>query len=261
MTTPIRIEAGTDVAMIGIWDHSWDATPLPKRGTIPELEAAADERQLWLVKTLGDGSYEADIYVDQQADVDELEDRRVVGDWRALHVPSGKLCFSGVEDFRTAKKQITGEDAYFEVTPGEYRVRAQLLDLDIPERKLAESVGEEDYEYWKPRDATDMTIFGFFLLALLSSLIGGIWLDWRLGVGLAALGILLYWLIGAGRRRDERFQRIQDRVHDVLGDKTLDDLIEDFVGERPMLVIELQRLGDGDAPASTGAIELWTYEV
>ena len=245
--------------MVGVWDVTLEresrAAP-----SIRELDEAAGAARLWLVKTSGDGSYEAEILVDPESTVDAYPDRIVVDDWRLLHVPSGKLCYSGAEDFRTKKKQITATDSYFSVRPGDYRIRAHRLDLDAPERKLAAEVGEEDYAYWKPKDDADMRIFGFFLLALLSSLVVGIWLDWRVGCGLAALGILFYYLIGAGRRRDERFQRIQSRVMDSLGDKTLDDLIDDFANERPFLLIELQLLDGATENIPRGPVDLWHGE-
>src|SRR5688572_20003201 len=97
-----RIEVGTDVAMIGVWDAARDATPRPWKSA-DELEAEAAEGHLFLLHTGADGGGPVDVYVDADVPVEVLTTLKPLGREFLVAAPSGRLVIGGVEDYRAVK--------------------------------------------------------------------------------------------------------------------------------------------------------------
>jgi len=62
-----RVEAATDVAMIGVWDEGRRDEPLPpeQRGANDALQRDAEDGHLLLIHTGGDGAGAIDVYVEE----------------------------------------------------------------------------------------------------------------------------------------------------------------------------------------------------
>ncbi len=256
MSQPREIEAGTDIAMVGLWDTAVDAEPLSTRPSMEGWSTESGTGHLLLIHTWGDGSYRGAFYVDTDIPQPILDDRIPVGDWRLLHAPSGQLCFGGSEDYRATKKRITDQNSLLEVAPGDYRVRVHLIDYAVPKRQLAAQVGEADYAYWKGIDRVVGRWTCLLLLVLAASIALGIWQSWWIGVLTAAAALATWRIADLGRRGDPRYKAIDRRVMEILDKETLEEREEKFVEGRPELAFELQRLTAGETPPQAGSIDI-----
>src|SRR5512133_1821196 len=84
-----RVDAGTDVAMIGAWDAD--------RG------ADAEQGHIFVLHTGADGGGPVDVYIDEPVPADVMQRLTPIGDELVLALPSGTLIVDGVEHYRARK--------------------------------------------------------------------------------------------------------------------------------------------------------------
>jgi hypothetical protein len=233
-----RIDAATDVAMIGAWDAQRDATPLTSlelKQVSDTLDADAAAGHLFLVRTGADIGGPVDVYIDE-AIPDEVQDQLVSSDGTFLLVlPSGALVVGGVEEYRAPNPRTTGPNNVVTVPAGDYSVRCyspkDTEQSPTLEKELREIVGGADLDYYDRLNSRGC-LFGSLTLLLFPILVFP--LGWKVALGVAAVAFISFfpareWLL----KRNARYQRL----HNVVPTFRLRH-------EDPMLVLELRPIRD-----------------
>ncbi len=238
-----RIDAGTDVAMIGVWDarHGEGVQPICDRAF---LEREAVEGRLFLIHTGADGGGAIDLYIDENPpDHARAHTRPIEGEF-LLAVPTGRLVVAGAETYRTGT-----ESNSVDIPPGDYAVRCHVA---IVTEDDAEGGGEYNsiaevetkvltpeerayYHRWNKRELLWSLFFWVLLLAFFP-------LMWRWGWKIAlpiTLALLIpysHWLERSQKRQskaDSRWQAINRKVSGA------------WLGSAPRtFMLELRRLSD-----------------
>ena len=145
-----RIDVGTDIARIGVWDPAHERHDLrTARYADYEagLQAEARAGRLFFVNTGADGEYPIELYVDEEPPVADLQLYTLREGEFLICSQSGRLMAGGLEDFVSDTKQITSEEDHFEVAPGMYALSVYELQEEEFDRRLPEFIGPEDYAY------------------------------------------------------------------------------------------------------------------
>ena len=120
-----RIDAGTDVAMIGAWDAQQNATPFTAAEFADHqhsLERDVSRGALFLIHTGGDGGGPVDVYIDEPAPPEVLARVTPVAGEARLSLPSGALTVGGVEDYRSPATRTIGPGSIVTVPAGDARL-------------------------------------------------------------------------------------------------------------------------------------------
>ena len=126
-----RIDIGTDIARIGVWDPAFERHDLSvARFADYEdgLEAEASAGRLFFVLTNADGGYPADVYTDELPDQDTLALYRSADRRYLIRCSSGRMIAGGVEDFVSSQKVSTSANDEFSLQPGSYAIQFYELD-------------------------------------------------------------------------------------------------------------------------------------
>lgn len=198
-----RIDAGTDIAMIGAWDASQSD---PFTDTSPgafsqALERDAAEGRLLLIHTGADGGGPIDLYVDDEIPPDVLQHAKAINGEIFVTVPSGRLLVGGAEDYRCASPRITGDDSVVTIAPGDYAVRCYVPTDGDDERErgseaaLKNLIGADNLRRY------DQINLGMFALGMLMPVVALVVLslvwNWKIGLAVAIVTFFSYWPIGA----------------------------------------------------------------
>lgn len=206
-----RIDIGTDIAIIGVWDPARERHDL-RTAKLADFEAGlqteAQDARLFYINTGADGSYLTDIYIEEEPDPERLTAYSAVEREFLITSESGRLIAGGVEDFVSPTKQITSDNDQFSVSPGLYAIRVyELIEEKLIDR-IRNHVGEEDYAYYESKSA------GFpwgYLLFVIT--IGFLFTKlWFVAVALFAIGLAYLVIRSHVRSADKRFQDIAQRV-------------------------------------------------
>ena len=232
-----RIDAGTDVAMIGAWDAARDATPVVRaKGWAETFEREVGEGHLFLIHTGADGGGPIDVYVDAEIPQKVSKGVRAVEGEFLLAVPSGRLVVGGAEDYRAAKRRITNDDSVVDIPSGNYALRCYLGPDDEEERPASEKelkarVGTDELRWYDRANAIVVAIgFATLLLFPLST----IWLRWWVSLALTFVVFLAYWHVSAWLlRRSTRYVEL-DRVITPFR----------FANAPPSFILELRKVAD-----------------
>ena len=244
-----RIDAGTDVAMIGAWDAERDTTPFTAAETkrVPDaLEADAAAGHLFLLRTGADGGGAIDLYIDEAIPAEMQQRLAREGGEFLLAIPSGQLVVGGAEDYRSAEPRITGPDSCVAVPAGDYSLRCYRLEDEEQdagsEKELGRLVGKADLAYYDHTNRIGCVggLLTLLLFPLLSFLLG-----WKFALPLTAVAFLSYfpvreWLL----KRNARYQRLH-KIVPVFRIKNPD----------PSFVFELRPIRDGARPRG-GSVSL-----
>lgn len=228
-----RIEIGTDIATIGVWDPTRERHDL-KTAKYAEYESGlrseAEAGRLFMVYTGADGGFLTDIYVDEQPDPDCLSLYSAVEREFLIECQSGRLIAGGVEDFIKGDKQITSDEDQFTLTPGRYALRFYELIEDRLIDRLKNHVGPEDYAYYESKFAGFP--WGCLLLVIATiSLFSKLWL---VSASVFALWAASLFVRSRVRAADHRFQDTTKRI-------------EEFEMRFPPFIYVLRRVTDADA--------------
>jgi hypothetical protein len=206
-----RIDIGTDIATIGVWDPSHERHDL-KNVKFADFEAGlqseARDARLFFIYTGADGGFLTDIYVDENPDPDMLTLYSAVEREFLVTSESGRLIAGGVEDFVSDTKQITADEDQFSVSPGPYAIKIYELIEDEVFIRLRNHIGEEDYAYYKSKSAGFPWGCLLFVIAV-GFLFSRLWL-----VSASLFGLWLAYMVFRSRVRsaDHRFQDIAKRL-------------------------------------------------
>ena len=242
-----RIDAGTDVAMIGAWDAARDDAPLNGVGghLADVLERDVAQAHLFLIHTGGDGGGPVDVYVDEDVPPDARERARAIDGTFLLSVRSGRLVVGGAEEYRSRDRRITGDRSIVEVPPGDYAVRCYAgPDESAPasEAELKARVGAAEVAWF---DRTNMRILLCGAATLLLFPVLAIPFGWKVALGATLVVFFGYWPAAERLfKRNERYQAL-DRV--VTAHR--------LANEPPTLLIELRR-ADVNQGLRGGAVRL-----
>jgi hypothetical protein len=233
-----RIDAGTDVAMIGAWDAQRNAkafTTSQLSQLSDTLEADAAEGHLFLLHTGADGGGPIDLYIDEAIPSDIYQRLVPLGGEFLLALPSGALVVGGAEDYRLAEPKITGPNSVLTVPAGDYSLRCYTAkdEEQSPrsENELKRLVGTADLEYYD-RVNSSGCLFGALTLLLFPIL--SFPLGWKVALPITAAVFISFfpareWLL----KRNARYQRL-DKVVPVFRLQHQD----------PVFVFELRSIRD-----------------
>ncbi|NMO20079.1 hypothetical protein HPC49_03630 [Pyxidicoccus fallax] len=123
-----RIDAGTDIACVGIWDAG--LPPLRRVPDAKEVEASAVRGEALPIETSADGGYVLEILVEESFVAPAGRTYETLERDYGLNLASGTALVGGFEDFRSRRPQITSEEDLIHVEPSWYRVRVHLNRID-----------------------------------------------------------------------------------------------------------------------------------
>jgi len=236
-----RLDAGTDVAMIGAWDAHRDAEPFAEnmfREVHALLESEAANGDLLLIHTGADGGGPVDVFVDEPIPPEELARLQPIEGLRRLSVPSGVLRIGGAEYYRVPKPMA--RPGVVTIPSGDYAMSVFVpLDEEAEppsEAALRKRVGADELRrYDRINQGIVYGAFAAFVLALvgLAPFIG------RLAF-VAAVVVLLAWFPVANWLTHR--SRSYMRLHEIAVDFRLRQA-------SPSLVLTLRRLRPGETLA------------
>ena len=126
--------AGTEVAMIGIWDQKWSNPSIREKSLgkfLKRLPADAERRQLFYIETGGDGDSSVQVHVNDRF-VPDQNYRKVSGGY-AIEIKSGEAIIDGLEWYGS-KYDL---DNVFPLEKGIYVIDVFVLNNpELEERKL-----------------------------------------------------------------------------------------------------------------------------
>jgi hypothetical protein len=231
-----RVDAGTDVAMIGAWDARRDDQPFSpdKFAQVQALiEADATNGDLFLIHTGADGGGPVDVVIDEPIPAEEIARLKPIEGLRRLSVPSGALRIGGVEYYRAPKPR--GRPDAVAIPSGDYAMAAFVpLDEEAEapsEAALRDKVGAEQL---KTYDRINMAVvMGGFAAPSLALLVLVPAYGWKIAVPVAIAAFLAWfpatqWIL----RRSGSYMR----MHEVAIDFRLRQ-------GPPALVLSLRKLG------------------
>jgi hypothetical protein len=237
-----RIEAGTDIAMVGAWDVSRNEVPLARlwgKEFTQTLEQDALAGHLFLVHTSADGGGPIDVLVDEDIPVgfrSQVSERP--GEY-LLIVSSGRLMVGGVEDYRSGKPQITVARRVAMIPPGAYLLKCfvgeeETISSSPSQGELKHAVGADDFQYYSRMER--WSHLGFLTLLLFPAL----WpmLGWKISAEITAVAVLAYFnvLERLFLKRNVRYQRIKQLVNDVY--------LKASANEAPTFIFQLRTISD-----------------
>jgi hypothetical protein len=236
-----RIEAGTDIAMIGAWDAIRNDAGLAgvSGGKLdPLLKADCAAAHLFLLRTGADGGGPVDVYADSAIPEDVRKQCRASKREFLISVPSGRLMVGGIEGYRSGSAATTAADRVVEIPAGDYALRCLVpkgeVHFDPPTRaELEAKVGVEDFQYHRRIQRLALTAyFGvpvLFLILLFP-------LGWKRALAVAAVvGLISYGLVKL-ISSNERFRRVTKAENELWQAAQQRGL--------PTLIFELRRVSD-----------------
>jgi hypothetical protein len=222
-----RVEAGTDIAMIGAWDAGRGALPFSadqQRRYAKSLEKEAAAGHVFLIHTGADGGGPVDIYVDEPLPPEVRKPLRELGGEFLIALPSGRLVVAGAEDFRS--EAIGGEaDAnMIPLPPGDYAVRCHVNNDDEAHGQY-DSIAEceakvltpEERQYYHKKNYAELALIVLGWLLFLGFLpLARRW-GWKIALPVTLVIAVPYfhWLDRRSRRRgaaDVRRQEIYKKL-------------------------------------------------
>ena len=209
----IRIDIGTDIATIGVWDpirerHDLEAAKFA--GFEAGIKSEAENARLFFISTGADGGYLTDIYVDEEPNSEYLSVYAGVAREFLISSESGRLVAGGIEDFVSSSKRITSDKDHFHVTPGFYALKVYELVEDKLIDRLRNYIGVEDYAYFERK--LSGTPWGCLLFVIAAASIFS--RRWLLVVGLFTFWGMYCVVRSRICAADNRFQDIARRVEE-----------------------------------------------
>ena len=231
-----RIDAGTDAAMIAVWDASRDERALgPDDSPGDVLESDAAEGLVCVLRTNADGGGKIDVYVGESIEPEVAPTLREVPGRFLLSIPSGRLIVGGGEDYRSASPMQTSERSVVRVPAGDYETRWYApTDTEREPRSeaaLRKRVGADEVDYY---DRTNRIgcIGGVTMLLLFPILLFPLGAAAALAITVVAF-ISFFPVRQVLLKRNERYQRL-DKVIPAYR----------LANEDPYLVLTLSRVGE-----------------
>jgi hypothetical protein len=210
-----RVDAGTDVAMIGAWDASRGESPLANgygKAYDKTLEDDAAEGHLFLIHTGADCGGPVDVYVDAEVPEELRKIAKPVEGEFLIRVPTGRLVVGGVEDYRSAKPRITAGNSIVSIPSGDYRLRCYVgeEEQESPsEADLKKLVGAENLRYFDRINGIGVTV-GFLSLLLFPILT--VFLRWYIALPITLVVFFSYFHLFAWAVKQNARYRELDRV-------------------------------------------------
>ena len=233
-----RVDASTDVAMIGAWDAQRSAKPLSAselQQSADTLEVDAAAGHLFLLHTGADIGGPIDLYIDEPIPVEIWERLASSGEEFLLALPSGALVVGGAEYYRSAEPNDAGSKSVVSVPAGDYSVRVyspkDTEESPGSEEQLRRMVGSADLQYYDRVNHMGCLVGSLTLLLfpILSFPLG-----WKIALVVTAVVFLSFFPVRQRLlERNARYQR-------------LDKLVPAFrlQHEDAMLVLELRSISD-----------------
>jgi hypothetical protein len=243
-----RVDAGTDVAMIGAWDARRDEerfSPDKFSQVHALIEADASSGDLFLIHTGADGGGPVDVVIDEPIAAEELAHLKPIEGLRRLAVPTGALRIGGLEYYRAPKPR--GRPGELAIPAGQYAVSAFVPaddEAEAPsEAALRNEVGADRLKVY---DRINMgVVMGGFAAPSLALLLLVPDFGWKIAVPVAVAAFLAWfpatqWLL--------RRSRVYTQLHEAAIDFRLRQ-------GPPSLVLSLRKL-EPDEKLAGGSVSI-----
>lgn len=208
---PTRVDTGTDIATIGIWDpvrERHDLSNAKSADYEAALRSEARAGRLFYINTGGDGGYPVDIFVDESPEADLLDVYTTIDPPFLIISESGRLIAGGVEDFVSATKRITSPKDEVPVPAGRYALTLHQLDEEKLAANLERTIGDEDYAYYEQRSSGIPWGCLLFVIAIVVLLLQ----YWILSISLVGVWVAYLLIRTRMRSADVRLQDISARI-------------------------------------------------
>jgi hypothetical protein len=235
-----RVDAGTDVAMIGAWDAGRGAQSFSAeeyKRLSDTLDADAEHGHLFVLHTGADGGGPVDVYIDEPVPADVKQRLTPLGDELVLALPSGTLIVDGVEHYRARKPNPALASRALSVPPGDYLLRCytppdeEQEATPRSERDLESIVGKDELRYYE-RVTRSGCLVGLALLLLFPVL--GPLAGWRIAFATTVIAVIgFYYVREWVLRRNARFTRLREAI-----------TAHRLGTQEPTFVLELRRIED-----------------
>jgi hypothetical protein len=207
-----RINAGTDIATIGIWDPTRDGHDLAGVASTEELRKRAANAELFFIDTGGDGGFPTEVIVDQDVPETLLRWMEKADGTHKLTCHSGRLVVGGLEDFVNEVKAIISVQDEITVKPGTYRLSLYQSrveeDSKETEEEIIRRVGADDFAYYAKKG----TGLGIGCLFVLAACVAPFLVHWLWSLALVGAGIAAFVIRQAMLLRDPRHKRVADAI-------------------------------------------------
>ncbi len=232
-----RINCGTDIALIGIWDISLKEEPILKKDFLnieSVIKKDSKEGNLFFIKTRADGESIIDIYVNEEIPKEVKDYSYEQNEDFLLISQSGKLKCDGLEEYRRGEG-VVNEHNLIEVPQGRYSVKCYICKdydelEDGTEDELKKLLPSEDIEYFDKKNIGafkwSFTITAFVFLATIFTM------KWYFAFLLSLIVFIAFFNVyDFILKKDEKYQ-------------TLSQIIPQFriLRERPTFVFSLKKL-------------------
>lgn len=215
-----RIDIGTDIATIGVWDPTFECPDLSAANYADYqagLEAEASAGRLFFILTHADGSYPAVIYAGESPAPDTLVLYKSAARSFLVHCSSGRMIAGGIEDFVNKKNVITSAEDEFSLTPGSYTIQFYELIEEKLIARLRVELGDSDYDYYA--DRAERLPWGCALVAtILFTVILLFTQFWGAALAVFCTGFVYAIFRRRTQAGDHRFHSIAERVRSIDAD-------------------------------------------
>jgi hypothetical protein len=250
----VRIDAGSDIAMIGAWDAGRNDSVLTNATgkTLDEaLEQDSTAGDVFVIHLGGDGGGPIDVYVDSPIPKEALTEMRVTEREFLLRVPSGRLIVGGVEDYRSGGSKATGPGSIVVLPPGDYALRCYVGPNEgnfapPTSKELRAALGEDDYTYYSR--IAKVRLLGYAIVLLFPALTFFLDWNWKWAL-LTTIAVFLGFFYGQEElvvKRNARYQRICRKVNQLFRKAK--------AKEGPCFILELRRIAAAPLNVTGGSI-------
>ncbi|MFT4514738.1 MAG: hypothetical protein ACI89X_003684 [Planctomycetota bacterium] len=251
------VKDGTDVAMMALWDLGLE--PVTPRPSIDGLKQEVDAARLSIVSTGSDGSFDVVIAVDEELPEEHRLYMEPTSGPCLLHAATGRLCWGSTEFYRTPKADKFSDSQVLTVAPGDYAIR-WFEPASLPRREFVEYLGEQRYAMWLVTERQGKTSGCILAAMIVLAVFGGAAADWRLGLGIFAMGavflVLLSWLRDSREPGRKELPELEFKFAARTGHDVFAEVEEAFFEGKPQFGIELRRLEHGES----GLVGGWASE-
>ena len=204
-------EAGTDIAMIGIWDADvpvGELRKIPYKRLMEELSKDGHDGKILRVDTGADGGYPICVVsTEEEFGAFRLDAYAEIQHDFFLYSQSGNFIAGGLEDYRNGTPQLTSENDRFRLEPGGFRVRVYTHDEDEDQiaKQVADEVGEDDLRHYQERKSG----CGIAMAAIAFGMVGGYFWSWWVLLPAILLAARVVSYFSKLNSSDERVQRVE----------------------------------------------------
>jgi hypothetical protein len=249
-----RVDTGTEIAQMGAWDATRDDGAFDNLSFKRRTAALREDSEagfIFYINTGADGGGPIDVYLNEPIPEKAIRENKPLKGEFLIRVPSGRLVVGGVEDYRYSTRKITGPDSVVSIPAGDYKIQCYAPKVDegslygVSNEVLKESIGADDYNYWRKREKA--AAYGCLPFALFPAL--AYTFNWKIALAITVVtAVPWFYCRDQLLKRNARYQSIDKKIQEIYRQAQ--------ANAAPTFIFELKRLEEG-SKLKGGAIDLW----